>query len=352
MKILRILMLLSVLIAFSGGWFAFSSQIPDSFFPWIVILVGVGVTLSAIGVILGIQFHTRGILGGVLFGLLLSFLVTSGLGIFPNIPEPRYRATYQKSLIETITEERLQFIIDNFNGDVNISTLNQAIYNVTLVVQARGPTHQIAKNHLNDFLINLHHRSVDDQQRLHLNYTVPSASHSLYAITVNVTLPQSTFINLNATSSNGDINLVDVTGEHLNIATTNGALTFLNVSAQSLTATTSNGDVEGSLEAYTTQLITTNGNVALTLPSTINANYTIQTRNGAIDLTLHSSSQVGYDLDLTTTNAPVTVNLPLMDYRRSEISSKAAKTLWFERKPIQITVLAITSNDSIDVHLY
>jgi hypothetical protein len=84
----------------------------------------------------------------------------------------------------------------------------------------------------------------------------------------------------------------------------------------------------------------------------ISANYTIQTRNGAIDITLHSSSQVEHDLDLSITNAPVTVNLPFLDYRRSEISSKVAKTLWFKKKPIQITINAITSNDSIDVHLY
>jgi hypothetical protein len=329
----------------------FTSQIPDAFFPWIVILVGVGVTLSALGVMLGIQFHTRGILGGVLFGLILSFLFTAGLGVFPNISKLKYRATYQKSLIDIISEERVQFTVDNFNGDINISTHHQAKYNITLVIRAKGLTHQHAKNHLNDFIINLRHRSVHDQKQLYLNYTVPLASHSLYKIAVNVTLPQYTIIDLNATSSNGNINLVDITGENLNLATTNGALTFLNVSAKTLIATTSNGAVEGDLEAFNTQLTTSNGKVSLTIPSAISANYTLQTSNNAIDLTLRSSFQVGYDLDLSTTNAPVTVNLPFMDYRRSEVSSKVAKTLWFERKPIQITILAITSNNRIDVHL-
>ena len=125
---------------------------------------------------------------------------------------------------------------------------------------------------------------------------------------------------------------------------------FDNVRAEILTGRTSNARVEGTAEAKDTVLSTSNGRIELRIPSTISSKYDLRTSNGAIELKVSQQPQVGYNLDLSTSNANININLPNLDYGLNQKTEKRAQTTGFGSKAIQITIRAATSNGNIDIN--
>ncbi len=136
---------------------------------------------------------------------------------------------------------------------------------------------------------------------------------------------------MNVYTSNGGIHLTDVTGGTVNVLTSNGPLVFDNVDAESLTGIASNGPIEG------------------TLACTVSGEYDLDTSNGQIDLEVSPSSDVGFDLDLSTSNAAVHIGLSDLTYTVDENEHKKARTQGFGSKTVQIVIDVHTSNGNIDV---
>ena len=131
--------------------------------------------------------------------------------------------------------------------------------------------------------------------------------------------------------------------------TSNGQLVFEKVLAETIWGKTSNGQVQGQLESKDTYLSTSNGKIDVTIPCTVSGFYELMTSNGDIELTLSSSSNVGYDLDLSTSNGGLNIGLSDLNYSINKRTEKEAITEGFDAKPIQITLKADTSNGSIDI---
>ena len=125
---------------------------------------------------------------------------------------------------------------------------------------------------------------------------------------------------------------------------------FLCSSCLSSLKSSCNGRIGGDVEARDTVLSTSNGKIDLTLPCTVSGEYDLSTSNGAIELTVSSNPQVGYDLDLSTSNADIDIDLSDLDYSRDQRTSKEARTEEFSGKAVQITIKADTSNGTIDVY--
>ena len=87
----------------------------------------------------------------------------------------------------------------------------------------------------------------------------------------------------------------------------------------------------------------------LTRARTVSGNYKLITSNNQIDLKLSSATDVGYDLDLSTSNGNVVVDLPNLDYTIDQRTRKEAMTKNFASKSVKITIEADTSNDDINV---
>jgi DUF4097 and DUF4098 domain-containing protein YvlB len=172
---------------------------------------------------------------------------------------------------------------------------------------------------------------------------------SRYSIGVEVFLPDDASINLNLESSNGGISIFDIEGESIDLRTSNGVLELNNVYSEEIYGETSNGAILGMFEAPETSLSTSNGAIDLDLPCTVSGNYKLSTSNNQIDLKVSSATDVGYDLDLSTSNGNVVVDLPNLDYTIDQRTRKEAKTENFVSKSVKITIDVDTSNDDINV---
>ena len=66
-------------------------------------------------------------------------------------------------------------------------------------------------------------------------------------------------------------------------------------------------------------------------------------------LTVSSSSNVAYDLDLSTSNGEVTIDLIALEYTKNERTSKIARTTGFKDQNVQVVIRGRTSNGNIKI---
>jgi hypothetical protein len=246
-----------------------------------------------------------------------------------------------------ITAGSISLEIDNFNGPISVSTWSKNEYSVELDIRAKREAYLDDLNV--DFDVMVTPTMPPLSARIILGYDIPATSKSRYAIGVEVFLPADSSINLNLVSSNGGITLSDIEGERINLRTSNGALELNNVYAEEIDGETSNGRLSGTFEAPDTSLITSNGAIDLVLPCTVSGDYMLRTSNSRIDLKVSSSTQVGYDMELSTSNGNINIDIPNLDYSTNQNTRKGAKTKNFASKNVKITIDAGTSNSNIDI---
>ena len=87
----------------------------------------------------------------------------------------------------------------------------------------------------------------------------------------------------------------------------------------------------------------------MTIPCTVTGRYNLRTSNAGIGLDLSSSSTVGYDVDLSTSNGVIDLDLPNLDYNQNTRTRKEALTVGFSGKAVQVTIDASTSNAGMSV---
>jgi len=336
------------------GWYAFPLfTISSEIFAWILILAGAGIIVSALISSRSPNLPAKRLSTGLLGGLILSLILTSGLGLLRDIDRGTpwtYRAEAAKTYSGTVTTERVYFEVNNINGLVRVSTWDKTEYKIDLRVRAGGSSQKNAEDNLAAFRSCLDERLDQGQKRLILAYDLPLSASSRYSLDVETVLPSSSKVTLDLESSNGGIYLTGIRGDALSIATSNGPLVFDSVRAETLTGRTSNGRIEGKAEAKNVVLATSNGRIELRIPRTISGKYDLRANNGAIELRVSPQPQVGYNLDLSTSNANVNINLPNLDYGLNQRTEKRAQTTGFGGKTIQITIRAATSNSNIDIN--
>jgi len=342
------------LLGLGLGWYIFRTmEISSYVFAWILIIAGAGVVVSALISWGRPRLPLRGLVSGLMGGLILSLFITSGFGFIGDIVDVGvsgdYKAEETKSFSGVAMADRIYLEVDNFNGPIRVSTWGKDEYSIDLTIKAKGTTQKEAEKNLDEFKINFDERLVQGQMRLILNYDISPSARSKYSIEVEAILPVQAGIELDLDSSNGGIYLTDIEGDRLIMDTSNGELVFVNVFAEHITGETSNGQIRGDLEAPDTSLSTSNGKIDLTIPCTVSGEYDVRTSNGAIELIVSPSPQVGYDLDLSTSNAGIDIDLSDLDYSQNQRTRKAAKTEGFSGKSVQIVIEASTSNGSIDV---
>ena len=341
------------LIGLGVGWFVFTTfDLPSNLFAWLMIIGGAAIVVSSLISKTSFGRKTGGLVGGVIGGLILSLFLTTGFGfidIFNGGFAGTYRAETTESFTGAMTADSVYMSVDNFNGAVSVSTWDRSEYSVELLIKAKGTTTSEAERNLEDFVIDFDESVVQGQERLVLAYGIPATAYNKYSVQVEAFLPADAVIDLELESSNGAMSLSDLVGGEIRLDTSNGAVTFDNVYAESINAETSNGAISGDFEAQDTFISTSNGAIDLTLPCTVTGEYILRTSNGQVDLVVSSSSDVGYDLDASTSNGVVSFGLPNIDYSVNQRTSKEARTVGFEGKEIQITLDVSTSNGNVDI---
>jgi DUF4097 and DUF4098 domain-containing protein YvlB len=232
---------------------------------------------------------------------------------------------------------------------VYVSTWDSLEYKVELTIRAKGLTIGDAEVTIDGLDIDVVEEMVQNQLTLTLVYNIPELTWNKLAIQVRVFLPADSIVNLDLVSSNGGIHLTDIEGSTVQLSTSNGELNLERVYAESISGDSSNGRVIGEIEASDVTLSTSNGRIDLNLPCTTTGVYDLSTSNGRVILSVSSSNNIGYDLDLSTSNGDIVVDLPDLTYSVDGENSKEAKTADFAGKAIQITINLSTSNGDVDV---
>jgi hypothetical protein len=335
------------LLGLGIGWYLFRIiEIQSSILSILLVVLGV--------VIIGSTFFKDklpnidlgGIAGGLIGGLILALIITSGFSVFTdifNIDTPGgYQAQETKTFDGMITSDTIALEIDNFNGPISISTWSKDEYDFKLNIKAKR------ESYLEDLKIDFDIMETGGMtQGIYLGYDIPQSSTSRYSIGVEVFLPEDAVINLDLTSSNGDISLFDIEGEQAILSTSNGDFVLDEVYYDKFEGNTDNGDISGVFESRDASLVTSNSDIDLKLPCTISGNYVISTNNGRLKLEVSSSNNVGYDLILSTSNGDINIDLPDLDYRRNQRTSVIAKTDGFSSKEVQIHIDAETDNGDV-----
>jgi hypothetical protein len=281
--------------------------------------------------------------------LLVAILVQLWQPVPPSVGYSSFRAETKESFTGAMTANSVYLSVDNFNGPVSVSTWDRSEYSVELLIQAKGATTSEAERNLEDLVVDFDETVVQGQGRLVLGYGIPDTAYNKYYVQVEAFLPVDAVIDLELESSNGEISLSDVAGGKMQLYTSNGAFSFDNVYAERIHAETSNGAISGDLEAPDAYISTSNGAIDLTLPCTTTGEYFLRTSNGHVDLRVSSSSGVGYDLDSSTSNGAINIDLPNLEYSVDRKTSKEARTLGFEGKEVQITIDVRSSNGNMGI---
>ncbi|UCH57386.1 MAG: DUF4097 family beta strand repeat protein [Candidatus Bathyarchaeota archaeon] len=337
------------LVGLGSGWLIFGSvRVTSNLFAWTLIFGGAMISLSSLFSYFNRFSAVRGVTGGLVVGLIISMIATAPFN-FAVSTSGSYRATDTKTFTGPVLAKGIYLEVDNFNGPIQVSTWARDEYSIELDIRAKGETQSEAERHMEE--LDIEFRDTDDQgkKRLTLGYDIPPMAHSLYSITVRAYLPGEAVIELDLGSNNGGISLEDLGGGVIYLSTSNGALSFENVRVERVRASSSNGGIFGDLSAKYADFSTSNGRIELSLSSTVSGEYHLGTRNGWIELDLSSSAQVGYDIDLSTSNGGIDIDLPNLDYRIDQNTRKRVVTEGFSGKLIQITIHASTSNAGIDV---
>jgi len=285
-------------------------------------------------------------------GIVASLLLSSGATIVQNIVgsggSVLYTVQETRMYSGAVTEESVYLKVDNFNGPVTVSTWDRMEYSVNVTIRAKDMPMGNAANNLATFKTSMESGVVSEVRRLVLRYDVPIMFSSVYAVEVRALLPQAT-LGLDLTSSNGGLILSKVSGTSFRLETSNGLLGLDEISVDELIGSTSNGLIEGTVNVTKAALSTSNGAIQLSILGTNSGDYDLKTSNGLIKLTVPSSQNVGYSLDLSTSNAAVSVGLQGLNYSVDQRTTKKGQTTDFGNKQIQLTIKGTTSNGNIDV---
>jgi DUF4097 and DUF4098 domain-containing protein YvlB len=240
-------------------------------------------------------------------------------------------ATDTKNYSGSVTADEIYLETTNPNGRVSVSTWASSEYKIDVDIEATGTSKKDAEAHLNELRVNLDENVVQNQLRLILELDAPTMIYDRLTIYVDVFLPATATIDLDLTLSNGRIHLTEIIGGEIDITTSNGQILLDGVEAEDLKGTTSNGAIDG------------------VLPCTFNGNYTLTTSNGVVGLKVSSSSDVGYDFVLSTSNGDVDVTLSDISYTLDDSNHKIGETNGFSGKAVQIGINASSSNGYVSL---
>jgi len=344
----------SFLVGLGASFLIFQGiNVTRNLFAWITIVIGSTIVASTLLNRWRQASHLGGVVRGLAGGLVLSLIVTSGLGFTGPVigvsGSGSYRVSETRVLEGSMTADRVLVDVDIFNGGVEISTWDRDEYLFSALIRAKGTSDADAQKNLDALELDLDESTVLGKRKLVLRHNIAPTRTGYYSISVEVKLPADAVINLNLDSSNGGFTLTDMDCGRIELSTSNGGVTFDDVTGDTVLVDTSNGGIRGELDATDVNVDTSNGGIKLTLPSTRSGRYVLDTSNGVINLDLSASSEVGYDLKLSTSNGGLSVSLPDMVYSLNRDKRKEAKTDDFSMKAVKIAIDASTSNGGMDI---
>lgn len=237
----------------------------------------------------------------------------------------------------TVLDTRLA----SFNGDVLVQRGDGAAWSLVTVMTARGNSEADALANLDritytwdtedagETFLEAKAEVKDSQQK----------SEARLGATMRLIMPSDLDLALAASTANGDV--VHAEGP-----------------ARSLFLTTANGDIDATADVRFASLTTSNGDITATLTPVANGALAFTTANGAIEVALPETPQIGYHAHGSTANGEVDIRLKdgqLSDcpqgsqYYTPPCNDRTFTTSGRNGRAVRVDVEAGTSNGSITI---
>ena len=345
------------LLGLGAGWYLFR-YIDFSFdiISYLLIIMGIGMVLNGL-LNQGKRKHpVSDIFGGVIGGLFLSIFLTQGFGIisvltneFTDFTPGTYRATDTITLNTPVSADHVDLSVNLVNGGIDVYEWGGDNVKFDLEIKAKGSNDADAQSNLDAFTHDLQSQLSGGVQDISLSFPIPSNKWNVYSVNVVMYVPSDITVSYDLESTNGGLEMTDITAEVINLDTTNGAIVFSNVAAQQIDAGTTNGGISGNIQAQDASIQTTNGGIDITVKK-MSGSYNIQTTNGGIDINLPTGTDVGYSVNVDSSIGSVAVSLPNMSYSVDGTRTKIGESTGYSSKPIQIEIKAQTTIGSVSIN--
>lgn len=210
---------------------------------------------------------------------------------------------FTKELDGKFVGERPEIGVRNTNGRIVIENSQDDRWHLRLTVRVRADGADEARG-LAESLVSVKHAdtalSVESKRLFGQNAGVD----------IDLLLPCGIRPRLQASCTNGTINLIGITGEKLVLHTVNGKVKAQEFQTESIEAHSVNGGIWLAGAGQQIKCRAANGRIQLLYAGESSARVELETVNGAIDVSLPLGEQVGYQVDAASTAGAVEVNLP------------------------------------------
>lgn len=270
---------------------------------------------------------------------------------------PPFYASRVITLEGQITLAELPVVLSNVNGEIEVTTGEDDRYSLVANLTGWGSSPEQAREERSQMsftwdagvpgerqlLAQVEHDNDEDDAGL-LDGGYGEASLVL-------TVPADVALDLQATSTNGEILVEGLDALAVRAQTTNGEITLEDIEAPVVHAGTTNALIEADVAGTSlASFDTTNGEIDATVTPAEDGEIQADTTNGKITVLVPETSDWGYDVEASTTNGRASIGLEDGDKRTSEDGDEAwFITHNFEDRAIQTDVVVDSTNG--DVHV-
>ncbi len=252
---------------------------------------------------------------------------------------------FEDSLAAGITS--LDF--ETFNGYIKVQFWDQQTYKIEVKKRAYAITSKEAREKAESILVDFPATGTTLALKVQ---EVKYAGADIMAY-----LPRKSFDTADLSTSNGHIEVEELTASTVSLVTSNGYIKAY-VTAESIQVETSNGRIEGFFQGNDVNIETSNAMIDVTCGD--GGDYTLETSNGRIDLqagargTFNVMTSNGsitmtvagdFGFDLTTSNGTINVEAARVTYTLEEKDHKKG----FTSDQQEVSITASTSNSSVTV---
>lgn len=247
---------------------------------------------------------------------------------------PRFCAERVVHVTGRIGLDRLPVDLDGDNGQILIGRSQGDAWSFEATVRVSALTQEQARDALDTAWSWSHEENAQHKLRAGPTPVAPVevtdlGSSQVVASTYRVTLPAWVELDVHAETDNGAIAVHGFAMGAVDAQTDNGAIVLAG-SARDVKAQTDNGQI--------TLAVTPRGGA-----------FDLQTDNGAIDVEVPVGAQFGYDVEATTDNGRIRIDLDDGDLHEDEDGATFVTDGYTERA-VRTTIRAATDNGGIRIH--
>ncbi len=238
---------------------------------------------------------------------------------------------------------------DTYNGFIQIHLWDNQEYRIEVEKWARAATSAEAREKVENLQVDF------SKTGTNLDLKVEEMRNAGAHITAY--LPRGSFDTVKLTTSNGYLEVEEVTASEVILDTSNGHIDA-HITADDIEIDTSNGSVKGFFQGKAVDIDTSNGSIDIECGE--GGEYTLRTSNGRVQIKAGSSGEFDistsnasiditvegdFSFDLRTSNATIQVSAAQVTYTTDSKTHKKGSTA---EEP-QVVITASTSNGSVTV---